>query len=62
MPKEITRPKCGENMEEIRRKIAAGAGSAEPASKYPPEEIHFKYKCSNRECSNYGEEFYEDEL
>ena len=62
MPKETKCPKCGENMEEIQRKIAAGAGGGPKGNIYPPEEIHFKYKCSNRECSNYGEEFYEDEL
>ena len=62
MPEEIKCPKCGENMEEIIRNIAAGAGGGPKGSIYPPEEKHFKYKCLNPKCSNYGNEFYENEL
>lgn len=62
MSKETNCPKCGENMEEIQRKIAVGPGHGPQGTKYPEEEIHFKYKCLNSKCSNYKKEFYENEL
>ena len=62
MPEEIMCPECGEIMERIERKIAAGPGRGEQGIEYPEEEIHIKFKCINRECSNYGKEFYEEEL
>jgi len=62
MSEEIICPKCGEIMERVERNIAAGPGGGEQGNEYPPEELHIKYKCINLGCSNYGKEFYEDEL
>jgi len=59
MPEKIKCPMCGENMEEIIRKIAVGTGRG---LKRPTEEKHYKYKCLNSECVYYGKEFYESEL
>jgi len=62
MSEEIKCPNCGENMEEIIRNIAVGLGHGPKGTKLPEKEKHFKYKCLNPKCSNYGKEFYEDEL
>lgn len=62
MLEKIKCPKCGENMEKKIHKIVVGPGRGPGGIKHPPEEKHFKYKCINSECVNYGKEFYENDL